>query len=103
MSTATVQDKRFETKEKAAVEVYGRSGVVVAHLRNLSKSGACIEWEMDGSPLIKGDLVRVTVSLNALRKRHLVNAEVMWSAGKKSGIQFIDSNKLIEKMLVKGI
>lgn len=103
MSASAKNDKRFETKEKAAIEIYGRNGVVVAHLRNISKSGACIEWEVDGTPLVKGDLVRLTVNLNALRKKHLLNAEVMWSSGKKGGLQFIDSNKLIEKMLVKGI
>lgn len=103
MSVVVNQPKRFETKEKASIEIYGQNGTVIAHLRNLSNSGACIEWEVDGMPLVKGDLVRMTVNLNILRKKHLVNAEVMWSAGKKGGVQFIDSGQLIEKMLVKGL
>lgn len=95
--------QRFPTKEKAAIEIYGKSGHLVANVKNLSNTGACLELDQNGGALMKGDLLKLTVRLKNLRREHKVNAEVVWSDGKKMGIQFIKSNELVDKMISKGI
>jgi hypothetical protein len=94
--------RRFETREKAAIEIYGKSGVIYADLKNLSKTGACIECRIEGLPLIKGDLIRMTVTLEQLRKSYLINAEVIWANGPISGLTFLQPKKLVEKLVEKG-
>lgn len=93
--------QRYQTKEKAAVEVYGRNGSLIASLKNLSESGACIEWTQEEFSLAKGDLVLMTVFLKALNRKHKVNAEVIWRDGKKSGLTFIHPTQVLEKMIDK--
>lgn len=91
--------QRYQTKEKASVEVYGRSGNIIAFLKDLSVTGACLEWSQEDVSLEKGDLVRVTVVLKAVNRRHNLNGEVVWRDGKKSGINFIKSDEVLEKMM----
>ncbi len=79
---------RYMTREKASIEIYGRSGNLIAQVKNLSVTGACLEWSQEDVNLQKGDLVRLTVSLKALNRRHNINGEVMWRDGKQSGINF---------------
>lgn len=90
---------RYETREKASIEVYGRTGNIIASLRNISTTGACVEWSLDGVPLEKGDLVRMTVILKAVNRKHNLNAEVVWRDGNKSGVSFIKSEEVLEKMV----
>ncbi len=92
---------RYETKEKASIEIYGKSGNFIAQLKNLSVTGACLEWMHDEVSLSKGDLVRMTVVLRALNRRHNVSGEVIWSAGKSTGINFIKSSEVLEKIMEK--
>jgi hypothetical protein len=92
---------RYTTKEKASIEIYGRSGNFIADLRNLSVTGACIEWAHDVT-IEKGDLLRMTVVLKALNRRHNLNAEVVWKEGNKTGINFIKTEEVLEKMMEKG-
>jgi hypothetical protein len=92
---------RYTTKEKASVEIYGRTGNFIADLKNLSVTGACLEWVHDVE-IQKGDLLRMTVVLRALNRRHNLNAEVVWIEGKMTGINFIKSEQVLEKMMDKG-
>lgn len=98
MST-TANAHRYTTREKASVEVYGRHETVIADLRNLSQTGACVEWTQSDVSLQKGDLVRITVFLKTLNRKHNVNAEVMWRDGNKSGVNFINSDQVLEKIV----
>ncbi len=90
---------RYETREKASIEVYGKSGNFVAQLKNLSVTGACLEWVHEDVNLIKGDLVRITVVLRAINRRHNVSGEVVWTEGKITGINFIKSSDVLEKLM----
>ncbi|PIS10413.1 MAG: PilZ domain-containing protein [Bdellovibrio sp. CG10_big_fil_rev_8_21_14_0_10_47_8] len=91
---------RYPTKEKASIEIYGRSGNFIAHVSNLSVTGACLEWMQERDLSIeKGDLVRVTVVLKALNRRHNLNAEVVWKEGKKTGVSFIKSSEVLDKIM----
>lgn len=88
---------RFITNEPASIEVYGRKSTVDATLKNLSATGACLAWHKEGFELTTGDLVCLTVELVKLRKRHKVNAEVVWCSGKEMGVTFIPADELVTK------
>jgi hypothetical protein len=92
---------RYSTKEKASIEVYGRNGNFIADLKNLSVTGAMLEWNHSDVNLQKGDLVRMTVVLRALNRRHNLNAEVVWTEGNKTGVSFIKSSEVLDKMMDK--
>ncbi len=92
---------RYETKEKASVEIYGKTGNFVAQVKNLSVTGACLEWIQDGAEVIKGDLLRMTVVLRALNRRHNISCEVVWTNGKTTGVNFIKSSEILEKIFDK--
>ena len=97
----TMSANRYPTKEKAAIEVYGRGENFIADVRNLSVTGALLEWPHRDIALQKGDLVRITVILRALRRRHYLNAEVVWTEGGKSGVNFIKADQVLEKLMEK--
>lgn len=89
--------QRFTTNEPASIEVYGRKSHVEATLKNLSATGACLTWHHEGFGLNQGDLVCLTVELVKLKKRHRVNAEVIWCANKEIGVSFIPPEELVQK------
>jgi hypothetical protein len=93
--------QRFFTKEKASLEVYGKAGTIIASVKNLSLSGACLEWTQEDVGLQKGDVVRMTVFLKALNRRHNMSAEVVWRDGKKTGVNFIRPDQVLDKMVEK--
>ena len=94
--------ERYRTKERAEVEIFGRGGEVTAKIKDLSQTGACLQWEEEPSPMQIGDLLRLRVFLRALQREHRLNAEVIWSNGNLSGVQFLTSDQLVQKMLFRG-
>ncbi len=93
--------QRFPTNENASVEVYGRLGTYRTTLRNLSASGACLEWMSTQLPVDKGDLLRIMIDLKSVGKVRHVSAEVVWNHEGKTGINFLSPDKVLEKMLEK--
>jgi len=94
--------QRYETKEIAHIEVYGRHhGKMVATLKNLSASGAFFELSQAEYVPRKGDMVCVTIHLGTLKKSHVVHAQVVWSEGVGFGAQFVTRDGLITKILVR--
>src|SRR4051812_40939751 len=92
--------ERFPTKEKASVKIYGKTGHLIASVKNLSKTGACLEWpEGLDLEIQQGDLIRMTVILKALNRRHQLSAEVVWTDGKQTGVTFIAAESVLEKMV----
>ncbi len=91
--------QRFMTRENAMIEIYGRNGQVICSVRNLSATGACIEWNQEGSEMKIGDMIRMTVILKSVGKKHHVNAEVVWRDGNRSGVSFIPSNQVLDKLI----
>lgn len=93
--------QRFPTQEKASIEIYGRNDRTVADLKNLSVTGACLEWDEEDFRLRSGDVVRLTVLLKALDRRHNMSAEVVWVEGRKIGVSFITAEQVVEKISLK--
>jgi len=91
--------QRYPTKEKASIEVYGRSGQAIVSVKDLSSTGACLEWQHESFEINQGDLIRMTVILRTLNRKHFVNAEVIWKQGKRSGVSFIPSNQVLDRLL----
>ncbi len=91
---------RFETKELAHIEVYGRHhGKMVAKLKNVSSSGAFFELAQSEYVPRRGDMLCVTVHLTSLKKSHVLHAEVVWGRGLGFGAQFVAKEELVTKML----
>ena len=93
--------KRFVTKEKADIEVYGHIGKLGAQLRNLSETGAFLEVSSGDYVPQKGDLLNLTVTLDSLKKTYNLAAEVVWSKGMGMGICFINKEEVLERMMAK--
>jgi len=84
-----VPAQRYNTKETAQIEVYGRNGKVFCKLGNLSESGAFLEIVNSNYVPRSGDLIRITVLLRQLNKTHVVDAESVWARGLGLGICFL--------------
>ncbi len=91
---------RFDTKEIAHIEVYGRHhGKMVAKLKNISSSGAFFELSQSEYVPRRGDMLCVTVHLGSLKKSHTIHAQVVWGRGLGFGAQFVPKEELVTKML----
>lgn len=93
-----IPSKRFNTKEMAQVEVYGRMGKVFCKMSNLSASGAFLEIINSNYMPRSGDLVRMTILLRQINKTHVIDAEIIWSRGLGLGINFLKKSDLVEKL-----
>lgn len=96
MSEAT----RFETSELAFVEAYGRKGSFKVVMKNLSQTGAYLEW-LDKPQFKKGELLRVTVFLAQINKNKQFSAELVWQKEAGCGVSFVKPDEVIEKILNK--
>lgn len=92
---------RFPTKETAEVEVYGRTGVYDTLVKNLSKTGACVQSKIQQSGLLIGDVVQLKVNLHNLNRYHIMNGQIVWKNGLELGIHFIPSDKIFEYLAEK--
>jgi hypothetical protein len=92
--------QRYETKEIAHIEVYGRHhGKMVARLKNISRSGAFFELAQSEYVPRQGDMLCVTVHLGSLKKTHVLHAQVVWNRGLGFGAHFINKDELVSRML----
>lgn len=95
-----ISAERFDTKEVAHIEVYGRHhGKMVAKLKNISASGAFFELAQSEYVPRRGDMLCVTVHLSTLRKSRTVHAQVVWGRGLGFGAQFVAKDDLVTRML----
>lgn len=94
----SIPAQRYNTKETAQIEVYGRMGKVFCKLGNLSESGAFLEIVNSNYVPRSGDLVRITVLLRQLNKTHVVDAEIVWARGLGLGISFLKKSQLLERL-----
>ena len=101
MMTGNPTTERHQTRERAYLEIYGRTGTLIAELKNLSSTGAFIEILQGDYIPRKGDLVRVTVPLETLGRTHSVNAEVIWGKSLGVGICFLNRQETMTKMLTQ--
>ncbi|MBX3018968.1 MAG: PilZ domain-containing protein [Bdellovibrionaceae bacterium] len=90
---------RFATRENTSIEIYGKSTLIPATLKNLSSTGACLEAKDLTARLQEGDLVCVTVYLSQLKKSHRISAEVIWHTSGRTGVNFLNSDELVEKFM----
>lgn len=93
--------ERFQTTEKATMQVIGKLGFVNADLKNISRTGACLEWNSDSFYLAKGDLVNLTIQLLSMNRKYNMNAQVVWRVGKRTGVQFMTTEMVMEQMMRK--
>ncbi|HPI39606.1 MAG TPA: PilZ domain-containing protein [Pseudobdellovibrionaceae bacterium] len=95
------RETRFDTKELAIIEVYGKMGKAPAQLKNISKTGAFLELNHTKILPQKGDILQITVQLKELRKERTLSAEVVWNQGFSLGIQFLAKDQVVSKLMNK--
>jgi hypothetical protein len=92
--------QRFDTKEVAQIEVYGRThGKIVARMKNLSTTGAFFELAQSEYVPRQGDMLCVTVHLSSLNRSRIVHAQVVWNRGLGFGAQFMLRDELVTRMI----
>lgn len=92
---------RFATRENTSIEIYGKNSLIPATLKNLSSTGACLVSKDPTARLQQGDLICVTVYLSQLKKSHRISAEVIWHNSGRTGVNFLNSEELVEKFMEK--
>lgn len=98
-----MEAQRFTTDEWANLEVYGSGHNSRAKLKNLSRSGAYLEFRDLQLVVEEGDLLRITVHLGALGKSRRLSAEVVWlkkpAAGFSGiGVSFLKPEEVYQKL-----
>ena len=95
-----LNSERYETKEIAHIEVYGRHrGTMVAKMRNISVTGAFFEMSQSDYVPKQGDMLCVTIHLGSLKKSHVVHAQVVWNRGLGFGAQFMPKEEIVTRMI----
>ncbi len=97
--------ERFYTDNPSQIESFGTAAKTNSRMLNLSRTGAYLE--LNESPKFAvGDLIRLDVELNQLRKTRSVHAKVVWlsplastSGGFGTGVHFIPDNQVYRHML----
>ena len=89
---------RYLTAETAHIEVYGRMGHLVGHMKNVSQTGAFFELTNGDYVPTDGDILHLTVHLHSLKKTHYVDAEVKWKKGLQFGVHFVTREQVLDKM-----
>lgn len=96
--------ERFITQENAQLELYGKSGSFSAVLKNISHTGCCLELlEEVHTDFSSGELLRITIDLNSLGKRHTLNGELVWNKDYGLGIRFLKKHEIIEKLIQRSV
>ncbi|MFP5520162.1 MAG: PilZ domain-containing protein [Bdellovibrionia bacterium] len=94
--------KRFVTNEKATIEIYGINASIHARMINLSTTGAAFRFLAEKFIPNKGDLLNIRVTLPAIAKVRVLDAEVVWINGPQIGVCFINKDEVVEKMMSRG-
>lgn len=96
--------RRFNTAQKAFIEIYGKNVESETTLYNMSRGGAY--FEIPESPdIVVGDIVKLNVDLTELNHNYRIHAKVIWTTpkgisagGYGVGVEFIHSNKLFHEL-----
>ncbi|RME15275.1 MAG: hypothetical protein D6797_06945 [Bdellovibrio sp.] len=99
--------KRYLTNQPAMIETILDGGQHKSDMYNLSKGG--IYCEFNGNPsLAAGDMLRVTVDLQDMKKQRTLNAKVVWVTRKGdcsgrmgAGMMFVSSKDVYKMMMDK--
>ena len=95
--------RRFDTKQKALLESYNKDYAAYTTVFNISKGGAYIQGDL--ADMSKGDLLRVNLNLEQVKKSHSMSAQVVWTSGevgskdRAAGIQFVSKEKLYRDLM----
>ncbi|MES3039020.1 MAG: PilZ domain-containing protein [Bdellovibrionota bacterium] len=91
--------QRFNTKEQADFEIYGKNGQFTAVLKNISATGAYLEIiDSAGNTPAAGELLHVRVHLDQLKKVRDFDAEVKWNNETGLGVKFMNKGDVLKRM-----
>lgn len=95
--------RRFPTNQTAHLESYKTSLEISANVDNISLGGVCIKGDI--KDIAKGDLLKVEFQLDEVKKSHVLNAKVVWTAGKvgdidrMAGLLFVPKEEVYSQLL----
>jgi len=99
--------RRFYTDQQATLEKSNSIDKHPVHIFNMSKGGAYIESENQGS-FMNGEILRLTVPLEKMAKNYVVDVEVVWTSpsgywqGKPAiGVRFIKPQDVYRNLINK--
>lgn len=93
--------QRFQTKEIARIQVYGRIDNLTAKVSDVSATGAKLEIVSGDYLPQRGDLLHFKIELSDIQKSYEINGEVKWNNGLGFGVCFIKKSELVQKMMQK--
>jgi hypothetical protein len=97
-SEVQMGDKRYLVSLTVSSEKYGKGARANLRMRNLSKTGAMLHV-LGASEFFKtGDLLRLTVDLDEIKKKKVVNAEIVWHKKDRIGVSFVMPGDVIKKL-----
>jgi hypothetical protein len=94
-------EKRYSVMLPVSSEKYGIGTRANLRMKNVSKTGALLRIIRSSEFFKKGDLLRLTVDLFELKKKKIVNAEIIWLNKDQIGVAFILPDDVIKKLFRK--
>lgn len=94
-------EQRYRAYAKVKCQKYGSGYGALMILKNISKSGARLNLITAASQFFKGDLLRLIVELEGVKRNHIVNAEVVWSKEGALGVSFLTPDNFMIKNLTR--
>lgn len=92
---------RYVTYAKVRCQKYGSGTTSMMVLNNISEGGARLNLVASTILYSKGDIVRMVVELDALKRSRTVNAEIRWVRGSAIGVSFINPDDVYAKLLAR--
>ncbi len=101
--------KRYHTNQRVLLETISQGVTLDSSMYNLSKGGAYCEFDPEEQlKLVIGDIVKLSVPLNEMEKRHALSAKVVWTTPKGRysgrngiGLKFVNADDLYRQLLGK--
>jgi hypothetical protein len=89
---------RYLVSLNVSSEKYGSAAKSNFRMRNLSRSGALLYILKSSESFKKGDILRLAVNLEQLKKIKVLSAEVIWTNKSKVGVCFIKPTEVLPKL-----
>ncbi len=97
-SSSAQPARRFLTQELAQIEIFGKAGQILTKMANVSTTGAFFEIINASITPKKDDLVRITINLRAVKRTHIIDAQIVWCKGMGLGVEFLNRDEMNQKI-----
>lgn len=92
-------EPRYLAYAKVRCQKYGSGTTSLMVLKNISKTGARLNLLASTLNFHRGDIIRLEVDLEGIKRIRVVNAEVIWSRAGAMGVSFVPPEDVYNKLL----